>query len=121
MRFSVLAASVFAVVLMAASPVFAFSEEPISGTSGGGSTGGNRFLDPDAGVPRLSDPAPGTDEPEGRQRSPFSFSVTGPGMQGTPSVQHSGEDNRHLYWNNTTNRHESYGRNSTSNRDPYRR
>ncbi len=112
-----LAVAVFALGLLTTSPASAFSEEPISGTTGSGS-GGNRFLDPDA-VPRLNGAALGEDTSAGGQDSPFSFSVTGPSMQGGASVRDQGSDNSHLYWGNTTNRHETYGRDSTSSRNPY--
>lgn len=112
-----LAVAVFALGLLTTSPASAFSEEPISGTTGSGS-GGNRFLDPDA-VPRLNGAAPGEEKSTGGQDSPFSFSVTGPDMQGGASVRDQGSDNSHLYWGNTTNRHETYGRDSTSSRNPY--
>jgi hypothetical protein len=121
MKSTLFAISVVAISLMTgSSPVLAFTQEPIPGATGG-NDGGNRFLNPDADVPRLADQVPGRDGPRGRNQSPFSFSVTGPGLQDGPNVHRSNDENRYLYWNNTTNRHETYDRNSTSSRYPSRR
>jgi hypothetical protein len=95
--------------MLGSPPASAFTQEPISGTGGGA---GNSFIDPDTGEQRLADPGSGEDGAAGRDRSPFSFSVTGPGARTGPNVNRPGPDNRHLYWDNTSNRHDVFDRDS---------
>jgi hypothetical protein len=92
-------------VVLGSPPASAFTQEPIPGTAGGS-----------ASEQRLADPGSGEDGAAGRDRSPFSFSVTGPGARTGPNVNRPGADNRHLYWDNTSNRHDVFDRDSIRRR-----
>jgi hypothetical protein len=79
---------------------------------GGNDSGGNsRFADPDERYDKLADPS--TNERSSAQGGPtFTFGTTGSNSSHGPSVNRPGLDNEHLYWNNTSNRHIPFDRNS---------
>ena len=86
----------------------AFTQEPVGGNDGGGNS---RFADPDEGYDKLADPS--TNERSSAQGDPtFTFRATGSNSSPGPSVNRPGIDNEHLYWNNTSNRHIPFDRNS---------
>jgi hypothetical protein len=103
------------VVLLGSLEARAFTMEPLGGN---GSGDGNQFTDPDERYEKLADPnaSERSLNPIEKDRSTFSFGAIGPQSSNRPSVNRPGVDNQHLYWNNTSNRHVPYDRNSTSRR-----
>jgi hypothetical protein len=104
-----IAASALGVAVLFGTPdAKAFTQEPVGGN---GSGGNSRFADPDEQNDKLADPS--TYERSSAQGGPtFTFGTTGSSSSHSPSVNRPGVDNEHLYWNNTSNRHIPFDRNS---------
>jgi hypothetical protein len=116
MRLPYIAVSAVAfAVLLGSLEARAFTMEPVGGN---GTSDSNRFTDPDERYEKLADPN-ATERsfgPTEKDRPTFSLGVTRPESSDRPSVNRPGVDNEHLYWNNTSNRHVTYDRNSRSRR-----
>jgi hypothetical protein len=116
MRLSYFAVSaVTLAILLGSLEARAFTMEPVGGNDSGAS---NRFTDPDERYDKLADPnaSERSLSPTERNRPTFTFGMTRPESSNRPSVNRPGVDNEHLYWNNTSNRHVPYDRNSTRRR-----
>jgi hypothetical protein len=100
-------------VLLASLEARAFTMEPVGGNDSGANS---RFTDPDERYEKLDDANTSERSPADKDRPTFTFGTTGPNSSNGPSVNRPGVDNEHLYWNNTSNRHVPYDRNSTRRR-----
>ena len=108
MKLYIAASAVGAAILLGSLDARAFTPEPVGVNDSGGNS---RFADPDERYDKLADPS--TDERSSAQGGPTStFGTTGSNSSNRPSVNRSGVDNEHLYWNNTSNRHIPFDRNS---------
>ena len=108
MKLYIAASALGVAILLGSLDARAFTPEPVGGNDSGGNS---RFADPDERYNKLSDPS--TDERSSAQGGPtFTFGTTGSNSSNRPSVNRPGVDNEHLYWNNTSNRHIPFDRNS---------
>ena len=101
MRIFIAASAAAVAILIGSVDARAFTLEPVGGNSGGNS----RFADPDERYDTLADPS-------NNERPTFTFGTTGSNAPNRPNVNRPGIDNEHLYWNNTSNRHIPFDRNS---------
>lgn len=90
-------------ITAATSPAGAFTQDPIGNARG---TSGGQLVAPDEGYGRLTAPSPDGSRSGSEQTkptSPYSFGVTGgPNQRYSPSIDRSGTDNTHLFWNNNS-------------------
>ena len=108
MKLYIAASALGAAILLGSLDARAFTPEPVGGNDSGGNS---RFADPDERHDKLGDPP--ADERSSAQGGPtFTFGTTGSNSSNRPSVDRPGVDNEHLYWNNTSNRHIPFDRNS---------
>jgi hypothetical protein len=108
MRLYIAASGLAVAILLGSLDARAFTLEPLGGNDSGGNS---RFADPDEPYDKLADPS--TNERSSAQGGPtFTFGTTGSDSSQGPSVNRPGVDNEHLYWNNTSNRHIPFDRNS---------
>lgn len=108
MRIPIAASAVAVAILLGSPDARAFTLEPVGGNDSGSNS---RFADPDERYDKLADPS--DSERSSAQSGPtFTFGTTGSNAPNRPSVNRPGIDNEHLYWNNTSNRHIPFDRNS---------
>ena len=107
MRLYIAASALAVAILLGPLDATAFTLEPVGGNDSGGNS---RFADPDERYDEFADPSTNERAPHKVVRpsrsAPRSNSPNG------PSVNRPGVDNEHLYWNNTSNRHVPFDRNS---------
>ena len=107
MRLYIAASALAVAILLGPLDATAFTLEPVGGNDSGGNS---RFADPDERYDEFADPSTNGAAPHKVVRpsrsAPRSNSSNG------PSVNRPGVDNEHLYWNNTSNRHVPFDRNS---------
>jgi hypothetical protein len=108
MRLYIPASALAVAILLGSLDAKAFTLEPEGGNDSGGNS---RFADPDERYDELADPS--TNERSSAQGGPtFTLGTTRSNSSNGPSVNRPGVDNEHLYWNNTSNRHIPFDRNS---------
>jgi hypothetical protein len=107
MKLYIAASALGVAILFGSLDAKAFTQEPLGGNDSGVTA---RFADPDERYDKLADPS--TNERSSAQGSPATFGTTGSNSSHGPSVNRPGLDNEHLYWNNTSNRHIPFDRNS---------
>jgi hypothetical protein len=108
MKLYIAAFALAVAILLGSLDARAFTLEPVGGNDSGGNS---RFADPDERYDNFADHS--TDERSSAQGGPtFTFGTTGSNSSNGPSVNRPGVDNEHLYWNNTSNRHIPFDRNS---------
>ena len=108
MKLYIAASALGIAILLGSLDARAFTPEPVGGNDSGDNS---RFADPDEEYDKLADPS--TNERSSAQGGPtFTFGATGSNASPGPSVNRPGVDNEHLYWNNTSNRHIPFDRNS---------
>jgi hypothetical protein len=97
MKHVVLAAAVLALACLAAPPAaYAFSQEPVNIGTGDGS----RLADPTETYRTRTELE--TKAPESDARRRFSLGVSGPDPRFAAPVERPGDDNRYLFWNNSS-------------------
>ena len=108
MRLFIAASAVAVAILLGSPDARAITLEPVGGNA---SDGNSRFVDPDERSDTLADPS--DNERSSAQDGPtFTLGTTGSNAPNRPNVNRPGIDNEHLYWNNTSNRHIPFDRNS---------